>query len=72
MGSLNETPLHYAVRAGSSKLVRMLMENGADPTFQADDEGATPVDVAEQYQCADVLDCFQCKPVFLISSRNCY
>lgn len=57
--ALNETPLHYAVRAGSSKLVRMLMENGADPTFQADDECATPVDVAEQYQCADVLACLQ-------------
>ena len=58
---MNETPLHYAIRAGSIKLVRMLMESGADPTAKTDGEGTTPVDVAEQYQCADILECLQCK-----------
>jgi len=55
---LGETPLHYAIRTASIKLVRLLMENGADPTAKAVD-GSTPVDVAEQYQCTDVLDCLQ-------------
>jgi ankyrin repeat protein len=52
--------LHYAIRTASIKLVRLLMENGADPTAKAED-GSTPVDVAEQYQCTDVLDCLQCR-----------
>lgn len=59
--SFRETPLHYAVRAGSIKLVRMLMESAADPTAEADDDRFTPVDVAEQYQFSDILDCLQCK-----------
>lgn len=42
------------------------MESGADPTAEADD-GTTPVDVAEQYQCTAMLDCLQCNfLVFLI------
>lgn len=57
--SLGETPLHYAIRSSSIKLVRLLMENGADPTIKAED-GSTPVDVAEQYQLSDILDCLQC------------
>ena len=55
---MGETPLHYAIRSGCLKLVRILMENGADPTLKAED-GSTPVDVAEQYQFMDVLDCLQ-------------
>jgi len=56
--NLGETPLHYAIRAGCIKIVRILMENGADPTIKAED-GSTPVDVAEQYQSTDILDCLQ-------------
>jgi ankyrin repeat protein len=56
--SVGETPLHYAIRSGSLKLVRMLMENGADPTAVGEDN-ATPFDIAEQYQNIEVLDCLQ-------------
>ena len=42
------------------KIVRMLIENGADPTIKALETGDTPIDVAEQYQATDILDCFQC------------
>jgi len=55
--ALSETPLHTAIRAGSLKLVRILMESGADPTALSD--GETPVDVAEQYQHTDILECLQ-------------
>ena len=55
---MGETCLHYAVRVGNIKLVRLLMENGADPTIQGDD-GKTPIDAAEEYQFTDMLDCLQ-------------
>lgn len=53
-----ETCLHYAVRMGNLKLVRILMENGADPTVQGDD-GFTPIDVAEEYNQIEMLDLLQ-------------
>ena len=40
------TALHYAAESGNMNLVRLLLENGADPT-QADISGMTPYDSAK-------------------------
>jgi cytohesin len=40
-----ETPLHYAARAGSARVVKLLLESGADPRAK-DARGRTPSYVA--------------------------
>lgn len=65
-----ETPLHYAVRKENIKLVRILMENGADPTIKATD-GKTPIDVASENNVnSEVLDCLQCIFATLLHSLS--
>lgn len=36
------------------------MQNGANPAAQSYEDKVTPVDVAEQYQCSDILECLHC------------
>ena len=55
--SLGDTSLHYACRYGSIQLVRMLMENGADPTIVSKADDQTPVNSADSYGHVDILDC---------------
>ena len=50
------TPLWLAARTGNVKIVRILLEAGADPTI-GDDEGTTPAGVAEKFDKKEVLDC---------------
>ena len=47
-GSTGSTALHKAAAAGDLDLVRLLLENGADPMRQ-DDAGNTPLDFAQKY-----------------------
>ena len=43
MFSLGYTPLHYAVRQSSEELVRILLENGADPNAWTPSGHTTPL-----------------------------
>ena len=65
--SLGDTSLHYACRYGSIQLVRMLMENGADPTIVSKADDQTPVNSADSYGHVDILDCILCKLFLSIS-----
>lgn len=52
------TPLHIASEIGSTKVIKLLIENGADPNA-ADPYGVTPVFLAVQYRntsCAFLLE----------------
>lgn len=41
------TPLHEAAHLGQTALARLLLEYGADPQARRDDNGQTPLDMAE-------------------------
>ena len=41
------TPLHSAAQSGRIELARLLLDRGADPSLRSDD-GATPLDLAEE------------------------
>ncbi len=47
LGTLSATALHYAAKAGFSKTIEVLLENGADPCA-LDSRGATPLDWLDQ------------------------
>ncbi len=47
LGTLSATALHYAAKAGFSKTIEVLLENGADPRA-LDSRGATPFDWLDQ------------------------
>ncbi|MFV0885183.1 ankyrin repeat domain-containing protein [Metapseudomonas otitidis] len=52
----NMTALHYAARYASPALVRLLVDNGAEPFIQAHregEEGSTPLDWLHQYTAAN-------------------
>eukprot|EP01103_Thecamoeba_quadrilineata_P017835 TRINITY_DN649_c0_g1_i2.p1 TRINITY_DN649_c0_g1~~TRINITY_DN649_c0_g1_i2.p1 ORF type:complete len:383 (+),score=67.66 TRINITY_DN649_c0_g1_i2:31-1179(+) len=49
-----ETPLHKAVALGDVKVIRALVEAGADPR-NVDSFGFTPVDIAEKYFKKDLI-----------------
>ncbi|KAG3120708.1 hypothetical protein PI124_g1411 [Phytophthora idaei] len=50
-----QASLHCACRNGHVDLVQLLLDSGVDP-FVADDLGATPIDVARDWQRLDILD----------------
>ena len=60
---MGEGCLTYAIRYGNTRLVRLLLENGADPTLLTAD-GHNAVDIAEEYGYNDILDCFECSFLF--------
>lgn len=68
-GLENNTPLHDAAIVGQLKLVKMLLERGADPCFK-NSKGKTPCDVAApavynyliaaRGKCMFFCYCFKC------------
>ncbi|KAF1788686.1 Ankyrin repeat-containing domain [Phytophthora cactorum] len=50
-----QASLHCACRNGHVDLVQLLLDSGVDP-FVADDFGATPIDIARDWQRLDILD----------------
>ncbi|KAF8533787.1 ankyrin repeat-containing domain protein [Trichophaea hybrida] len=49
------TPLHVAVRVGSTKAVTTLLKLGADPNYRPDDSSDTPLESAVRYHLPKVV-----------------
>ncbi|KAJ8569322.1 hypothetical protein ON010_g5938 [Phytophthora cinnamomi] len=62
IASQGQVPLHCACRNGHEELVRLLLDSGVD-LFVADDIGATPIDVARDWQRLDIVDMLAGEPV---------
>jgi hypothetical protein len=54
-GKCKETPLFAAIRSGSTRLVRMLLDHGADPAI-SDADGMTPFMLAAATGAGDILE----------------
>lgn len=53
------TLLHFAAAAGRVDVVKLLLDNGADPSF-VNDDGETPLDLAKQVKASqEVQDLLQ-------------
>jgi len=52
------TPLWLAARSGRDKIVKLLLEAGADPCV-ANKDGLTPVDVAIKFKRESVMQLFK-------------
>ena len=48
------TPLHSAAREGHKEVIELLIAKGADVNAK-DDDGATPLDMADDKETADLL-----------------
>ena len=48
------TPLHSAVREGHKEVIELLIAKGADVNAK-DDDGTTPLDMADDKETADLL-----------------
>ena len=46
LGEFDQTPLHRAVIMGNLKIIKLLIENGADP-YMVDEKNESPLDYAK-------------------------
>ncbi len=54
VGPSGWTPLFYAVRSNQIEVVKVLLENGADPTI-SDKDGLTILDIAIKKECVELI-----------------
>lgn len=52
-----ETPLHFAVKIGSNRIVKLLLDYGADTTVQNND-GITPLQSAREFNKTNIVKLF--------------